>query len=73
MDRREKVLDYLATDYHVTSLTAGEAFIGITPDMAMHLTQDDKHFFQIHGDEPCHEVARACNAGHVWHGDENMK
>lgn len=73
MNSREKVIEYLATDYHVTSVTAGEALTRITPAMALFLTQDDKHFFQRHGDDPCHEVAKACNAGHVWHGNENMQ
>lgn len=72
MNSRERVLEYLSTDYHVTGLTAGEAVISITPDMASYLTQDDKHFFQIHCDDPCHEVAKACNASHIWHGDENI-
>ena len=73
MNSREKVLEYLSTDYRVTGLTASEALINITPDMSLFLSQDDKHFFQLHGDDPCHEVAKACNSGHVWHGNENMK
>lgn len=71
MKSREKVLEYLATDYRVAGFTAGEALSGITPAMSLLLSQEDQHFFRLHADDPCHEVARACNAGHVWHGDEN--
>lgn len=71
MKSREKVLEYLATDYRVAGLTAGEALAGITPAMSLLLFQEDQHFFRLHADDPCHEVARACNAGHVWHGNEN--
>ncbi len=73
MNSREKVLEYLTSDYHVAGVTAGEVLTKITPAMASFLTQNDKHFFQLHGNDPCHEVAKACNAGHVWHGDENIK
>ncbi|RJX32637.1 MAG: hypothetical protein C4516_03920 [Oxalobacter sp.] len=73
MISRERVLEYLATDSRVGGLTAGEALVSITPAMLLLLTQEDQHFFRRHADEPCHEVARACNAGHVWHGDENKQ
>lgn len=73
MNSREKVLEYLSTDYHVSDLTAGEALTSITPAMNLLLSHDDQHFFGLHADDPCHEVARACNAGHVWHGNENEK
>lgn len=73
MNSREKILEYLATDNRVAGLTAGEALAGITPNTILFLSQKDQHFFSHHGDDPCHEVARACNAGHVWHGDENKK
>lgn len=72
MDSRERVLEYLAADYRVAGLTAGEAFAGITPTMSLLLSQD-QHFFRRHAEEPCHEVARACHAGHVWHGNENKQ
>lgn len=71
MNSRERVLNYLATDYRVAGLTAGEALASITADMSSHLSQKDQHFFRLHADEPCHEATRACHAGHVWHGNEN--
>ena len=71
MNSRDKVLDYLATDYHFAGLTAGEALAGMAPATVSLLFQEDRHFFDVHADEPCHEVARACHAGHVWHGNEN--
>jgi ABC-type Fe3+-citrate transport system substrate-binding protein len=73
MKSRERVLEYLVTDYRVAGLTAGEALAGINPNMILLLSQEDQYFFRLHADEPCHEVARACNAGHVWHGNENKK
>lgn len=72
MNSRERVLEYLATDSRVAGLTAGEALAGLTPTMNLLLSQD-QHFFLRHADDPCHEVARACNAGHVWHGNENKQ
>lgn len=71
MKSRERVLEYLAADYRVAGITAGEALAGITPTLLLLLSQKDQHFFRRHADEPCQEVARACNAGHVWHGNEN--
>jgi len=35
MHSREKVLEYLSTDYRVTGLTASEALINITPAMSL--------------------------------------
>jgi hypothetical protein len=71
MNSREKVLAHLATDHRVAGLTAGEALAGMSHSMSSLLLQQDQHFFRRHADDPCHEVARACSAGHVWHGDEN--
>lgn len=73
MKSREAVLEYLASDMRVASLTAGDALVGLTPPMSLMLTQEDQFFFRRHAEEPCHEVARACKAGHVWHGNENKK
>lgn len=73
MNSRENVLAYLAAEMSVASLTAGQALGSLSPVMGQLLTQEDQNFFRRHADEPCHEVARACKAGHVWHGDENKK
>ena len=73
MKSREAVLEYLASDMRVASLTAGDALVGLAPPMSLMLTQEDQSFFRRHAEEPCHEVARACKAGHVWHGNENKK
>lgn len=72
MNSREKVLAHLATDHRVAGLTAGEALAAINDTMGSLLLQRDQHFFRRHADDPCHEVARACHAGYVWHGDENL-
>lgn len=71
MNSREHVLEYLAAEARVANLTAAQALASLTPAMLQLMTQEDQHFFRRHADEPCHEVARACKAGHVWHGDEN--
>lgn len=71
MKNREGVLEYLAADMRVAGLTAGDALTDLTPAMSSMLTQEDRSFFRRHAAEPCHEVARACRAGHVWHGNEN--
>lgn len=73
MKSRERVLEYLAADYRVAGVTAGEALTGITPAMGLVLSEADQRFFLRHADDPCHEVARACNAGHVWRGNENRE
>lgn len=73
MRSRESTLDHLAVDMRFASLTAGQALASLTPSMSLTLEQKDQHFFQRHADDPCHEVARACSAGHIWHGDENGK
>lgn len=73
MQNRESTRNHLATDFHFASLTAGQALARLTPSMSSILKQKDQHFFGRHADDPCHEVARACSAGHVWHGDENRK
>lgn len=71
MKSREGVLEYLAADMRVANLTAHQALASLTPAMSSMLTQEDQSFFRRHAEEPCHEVARACKAGHVWHGNEN--
>jgi hypothetical protein len=71
MISRERVLEYLATDNRVAGFTAGAALKSMTSAMLLLLTQEDQHFFRQHADDPCHEVARACKARHIWHGNEN--
>jgi ABC-type Fe3+-citrate transport system substrate-binding protein len=71
MNSREHVLEHLAAEMRVADLTAAQALASLTPAMRQLMTQEDQNFFRRHADEPCHEVARACKAGHVWHGDEN--
>ena len=71
MRSRENTLSHLAGDMRFASLTAGQALTDMSPSMNWALDEEDQRFFQRHADDPCHEVARACRAGHVWHGDEN--
>lgn len=71
MNSREHVLEHLAAEMRIADLTAAQALASLTPAMRQWMTQEDQNFFNRHADEPCHEVARACKAGHVWHGDEN--
>lgn len=65
---REEALQHLATDSHYATLTAGAAVHSLTQAYARALTPRDLAFLDFHGEDPCHEVARACAAGHVWHG-----
>jgi len=71
MRSRENALSHLAADTRFASLTAGQALASLTPSWSQALDERDQHFFQHHANDPCHEVARACSAGYVWHGDEN--
>lgn len=70
MTRRE-ALQLLATDPKFTPLTAGAALRHLTQAFKVALEPRDLAFFEFHGEEPCMEVARACLAGRVWHGDES--
>lgn len=65
---RDEALHHLATDHRYAMVTAGEAVHGLTQAYALALTPRDLAFLEFHGEEPCHEAARACAAGHVWHG-----
>jgi hypothetical protein len=65
---RDEALQHLATDNRYAMMTAGEAVHGLSQAYAVALTSRDLAFLEFHGEDPCHEVARACAAGHVWHG-----
>lgn len=65
---RDEALQHLATDKRYATLTAGAAVRQLTQAFARALTPRDLAFLDFHGEDPCHEVARACAAGHVWHG-----
>lgn len=73
MISREITLGYMAAGKRFSCLTAGEALVSLTPTLTQSLAERDRHFFKSHAEEPCHDVARACSAGHVWRGDENRK
>lgn len=68
---RQDALQLLARDSRYRNLTAGEVLFQLTQAFKVALDSRDVAFFEFHGDEPCQEVARACAAGHVWHGNEN--
>lgn len=68
---RQDALHQLATDPRTTGLTASDALRQLTQAFKVALEARDLAFFEFHAEEPCHEVARACAAGHAWHGDEN--
>lgn len=71
MMNREHALDMLASDMRYAQLTAGQAMDHLPPSMRMVLEHKDTAFFKAHAEDPCHEVARACRAHWIWHGDEN--
>lgn len=68
---RQDALQLLAADQRYRGLTAGDALRQLSQAFQIALEPRDLAFFEFHRDDPCHEVARACAAGHVWHGDEN--
>lgn len=68
---RHEALQQLATDPRYLGLTAGEALRQLSQAFQIALVARDLAFFELHRDDPCHEVARACAGGHVWRGDEN--
>lgn len=70
---RQDALLLLASDNRFLNLTAGEALRQLTQAFKVALDARDLAFFEFHGEDPCHEVARACAAGHVWHGDESCE
>lgn len=70
---REEALRQLATDSRTLGLTAGEALRQLTQAYKVALDARDLAFFEFHAEEPCHEVARACAAGHAWTGDERCE
>ncbi len=73
MLNRDSTLSHLASDTRYALMTASQALASLTPSVSLSLESRDRHFFKHHGEDPCHEVARACMAGHVWHGDENQR
>lgn len=68
---RQDALQLLAGNNRFANVTAGEALYCLTQAFKIALDPRDLAFFEFHAADPCHEVARACAAGHVWHGDEN--
>lgn len=68
---REDALRQLATERRFSTATAGETLQGLSQAFQIALAPRDLAFFEFHREEPCHEVARACAAGHAWHGDES--
>lgn len=70
---RSKALDMLAADGRFAQVTAGQALARMSVSMRMALQFEDRAFFIEHAADPCHEVARACRADRVWHGDESYK
>lgn len=70
---RDEALHQLATDNRTLGLTAGEALRQLTQAYKIALDPRDLAFFEFHGEDPCHEVARACAAGHHWRGDESCE
>lgn len=68
---RQDALHHLATDPRTAGLTAGTALRRLTQAFKVALEPRDLAFFEFHAEDPCHEVARACAAGHAWHGDES--
>lgn len=74
MMTRTEALQILGTDQRYSQMTAGEALASLTQAFKIALEPRDLAFFDFHAEEPCHEVARACLAGHVWTGcDETQK
>lgn len=71
MMTRQDALQIIATDAQFAQLTAGEVLTQLTRAFTLALEPRDLAFFEFHGAEPSHEVARACLGGRVWHGDEN--
>lgn len=71
MMNREHALNTLASDFRFANLTAGQALDTLSQSMRVALEHKDTEFFREHAEDPCHEVARACRAHWVWHGDEN--
>lgn len=70
---RQDALHHLATAPRTAGLTAGDALLQLTQAFKVALDARDLAFFEFHAPEPCHEVARACAAGHAWHGDESRE
>lgn len=74
MMTRNEALQQLATAHKYAQMTAGGALASLTQAFKNALEPRDFAFFEFHSEEPCHEVARAALAGHVWHGcDESQK
>jgi hypothetical protein len=71
MINRIKALNTLAENQRYANLTAGQAVTSLSQTLRLALEFQDRAFFIEHAAEPCHEVARACRANRVWHGDEN--
>lgn len=70
---RQDALHHLATDTRTAGLTAGDALRRLTQAFKVALDPRDLAFFEFHAEDPCHEVARACAAGHAWRGDESCE
>lgn len=68
---RPEALHQLAHDTRYATVTAGQALYRLSRAFQVALEPRDLAFFDFHREEPCHEVARACAAGHNWHGDES--
>lgn len=72
MMTRSEALQSLADSLKFSHLTAGEAVEHLSKAIRLALEPEDQEFFREHAEEPCHEVARACQAGRIWHGNENF-